>query len=944
MTLQFQPGSLVQARGREWVVLPDSRTDLLRLRPLGGSDEDATSIYLPLEAQPPRHATFPSPDPAKAGSYGAGLLLRDALMLKLRAGAGPFRSFGNLAVEPRAYQLVPLMMALRQQTVRLLIADDVGVGKTIEGALIARELLDRGEIKRLAVICPPHLCEQWQEELEEKFGIQSVVVRTGSASRLERGIPAGQSIFDVYPFTVVSLDFIKKERRIDEFLRACPEFVIVEEAHTCVGTGGASRHQRYNLLRGLADDAERHMVFLTATPHSGDETAFYNLLGLLRPEFQGIGQLQGKAKEQLRQELSVHFVQRRRPDIAEWQDSTVFPDRLSKEATYKLSGEWGRLFDDVLGYARGMFEEGLRLGRLQQRMNWWAALALLRCISSSPAAATAALTTRLRSVSGASEAESLREIEQLGSETVLDGEGDDLLTLDDAAPAALSERAGDAETAILHDLVAQAQSLRGARQDPKLAALLKEVEALVSEGFAPVIFCRYIPTAHYLAAELAERYQKKGLEVVCVTGELTPEERQERIEQMREHERRILVATDCLSEGVNLQEFFTAVVHYDLSWNPTRHEQREGRVDRFGQSAKQVRAVMLYGENNPVDGAVLKVILRKAEQIRKELGVTVPMPADTGKIMDAVMKAVLLRKGGLSEHVNQMSFDFGAAGRELEEGWESARETASRSRTIFAQQRLRPDEVLPEWRKAIQVLGGTDDVQRFVLTAAQRLGAPLEATGKGFRLPVDHFPLGLRDRLGAIGWRGTVRIAFDYPLPAGAHHVHRTHPLVLALAEHVAEIALEGEDAKIAARGGAIFTDQVKERTTLYLLRLRSQLSVRYRSIDRVLLSEECRTLVARGSGAEGLDAAATRDLMDLTPTRNMDPAMRERLVQEAVAALPELEEQFTEVAGQRAEELLTDHRRVRAASEAKGFRYDVRPCLPVDVIGVYVMLPVVSF
>ena len=163
---QFRPGSLVAARGREWVVLPGAGdANLLRLRPLGGAEDDATIIYLPLEAETPRPASFPPPDPNKTGAQTAALLLRDALLLKLRAGAGPFRSFGNIAVEPRAYQLVPLLMALKMDVIRLLIADDVGIGKTVEGGLIARELLDRGEISRVAVLCPPHLCDQWQEEL-----------------------------------------------------------------------------------------------------------------------------------------------------------------------------------------------------------------------------------------------------------------------------------------------------------------------------------------------------------------------------------------------------------------------------------------------------------------------------------------------------------------------------------------------------------------------------------------------------------------------------------------------------------------------------------------------------------------------------------------------------------------------------------------------------------
>src|SRR5205823_1010907 len=142
-----------------------------------------------------------------------------------------------------------------------------------------------------------------------------------------------------------------------------------------------------------------------------------------------------------------------------------------------------------------------------------------------------------------------------------------------------------------------------------------------------------------------------------------------------DYDTRILVATDCLSEGINLQGLFTAVVHYDLSWNPTRHEQREGRVDRFGQKAREVRSTMLYGEDNPVDGAVLQVILRKAESIRKELGILVPMPDNEGKLTQALMNAVLLRKGASIGMQAELDL-FGEPAKEIELAWESAREKA----------------------------------------------------------------------------------------------------------------------------------------------------------------------------------------------------------------------------------------------------------------------------
>ena len=172
--LLSRPGTLVHARGREWVVLPESTDAVLMVRPLGGLDEEVVGILPAVE--PVRSATFSLPSKADLGDFTSGRLLRDAARLSTRAAAGPFRSFGRIAVEPRPYQLVPLMMALKLDPVRLLIADDVGIGKTIEAATIVRELLDRGEIRRFAVLCPPHLAEQWQTELAQKFHIEAELV------------------------------------------------------------------------------------------------------------------------------------------------------------------------------------------------------------------------------------------------------------------------------------------------------------------------------------------------------------------------------------------------------------------------------------------------------------------------------------------------------------------------------------------------------------------------------------------------------------------------------------------------------------------------------------------------------------------------------------------------------------------------------------------------
>ncbi|MDE2753862.1 MAG: helicase-related protein, partial [Gemmatimonadota bacterium] len=276
-------------------------------------------------------------------------------------------------------------------------------------------------------------------------------------------------------------------------------------------------------------------------------------------------------------------------------------------------------------------------------------------------------------------------------------------------------------------LIRQAESLAGQRGDPKLRTASEHVAELVEAGFNVVVFCRFIATAHYVARHLDRKLA--GITVEAVTGQMPPEEREERVARVGANEgARVLVTTDCLSEGVNLQEYFDAVVHYDLSWNPTRHEQREGRVDRFGQPSRTVRATLLYGDN-PIDGAVLQVILRKAARIREELGVPVPVPDEGRSLTQALIKAVLLRQRGRPAEDE---------GRQLElfaSQWEDTRAKARRSRTMFAQRRIRPDEVLREWHRSLAAVGGRDDVQRFASRALARLGSGRGPLARGWKVP-----------------------------------------------------------------------------------------------------------------------------------------------------------------------------------------------------------------
>ena len=270
---RFQPGALVNVRNRDWVVMPSNDEDLVLIKPLGGSDEEVTGIYLPLEFEGDeiKSAEFPIPTIENIGAFERAKILYNAARLSFRNGAGPFRSLAKLSFRPRSYQMVPLIMALKQETTRLLIADDVGVGKTIESLLIVKELLERKEIKRFAIVCLPHLCEQWQFEIKDKFDIDAVIIRSNTQAKLDREIQGDESVYSFYPFQIISIDYIKSDVRRQVFVNECPEMVIVDEVHTCTkpdGSGKKTQHQRYNLVNDISKKANQHLVLLTATPHS----------------------------------------------------------------------------------------------------------------------------------------------------------------------------------------------------------------------------------------------------------------------------------------------------------------------------------------------------------------------------------------------------------------------------------------------------------------------------------------------------------------------------------------------------------------------------------------------------------------------------------------------------------------------------------------------------
>lgn len=918
MTMNFAPGDLVRARGREWVALPSPQDGILALRPLSGSENDMVVLDPALEIQPVESARFDLPADASATVQAKAALLADALRLGLRRGAGPFRSAAQLAFEPRTYQLVPLLMALRMQVPRLLIADDVGIGKTIEAGLILRELMDRGEVDAFSVLCPPHLVEQWVGELKMRFGIDAVAVTSGSAARLERGLPLAQTLFHAYPYTVVSLDYIKAEKRREGFARACPDFVIVDEAHACVGTH-KGKQQRFELLSGLARDPERRIILLTATPHSGDEDAFGRLLSLIESSFGSMNFDDARYRER----LARHFVQRQRIDLVlgEWDENRAFPKHETTEFPYRLSQVHLNFQEAVLDYCFGVVARA-GLAQRDRRLAFWGTLALMRCVGSSPAAALSALRNRM-----------FNESDRLEPQ-IYDEDSDDEDAVD------IEPSTGFETNPALLALVRQAEELVH-KPDPKLIALIDALTPLIKKGVNPVVFCRYLATAEHVRDGLRKAFPK--LVVEAVTGVLTPDERRDRVADMapaddEKEKQRILVATDCLSEGINLQQLFDTVIHYDLSWNPTRHQQREGRVDRFGQPAELVRSVMMFSPDSAIDGAVLEVILRKAEEIRKATGVTVPLPDERGPVTDALMASMMLRRGGSRQLALDLRLDDGT--KVMEARWRDASESEKKSRARFAQNAMKPQEVAPEWEKVRTLLGSPDDAKIFIERAMSRFGVPLEPRKSVLVAHVHALEAGLRGRLNQRNLTGSVRLAMVEPAPSGTALLTRTHPLTATLAEALVEASLDPEALSGLGIGrvGAWPTTAVQQMTRVALLRIRFKLTIHARK-ERLLLAEEA-ALVAMQSGKIVASDEAARALLNMPAVADLATSARDRFISKAKEDLPGLlAGTLAEFVRSRADELMGDHARLRTAAGSAS-RVTVEAVLPPDVIGLFVLMP----
>jgi superfamily II DNA or RNA helicase len=578
--MELSVGIRVAARGLEWDVTeiePLGQQQRVRLACCGGDLAGLEwDVLYPSE---PLAVLRTDPNPEEAGSLEAWRHYHLARLLEQIPGAPVCP--GRMDIE--AYQRVPLLRALDMVRPRLLLADGVGLGKTIQAGLIAAELLIRRRAHRILIVCPPGpLLRQWEQEMRVRFGLRFTCITDADGLRdARRGLELGGNPFDATALCLTSIDFAKQDRVLADLERVVWDLVIIDEAHHCVG----ERNQRRTLAEVLAAKSDG-LLLLTATPHDGHDPHFASLMALLDPSLvDGSGNLIGTTyRRYVVRRLKSHI---RTPSGAPlFRERVIMPVRV--DVTDRLAV---RTFHQALSSLVAP-----RLQRSRDRKGLTDALAFVSLLKRSMSTIAACVAT-LRVVADRYGTKPLRERQRalrayrrrMARFGVLGATEDG-----DIAELEAEEMAANLDATLedLHALIRLGDE--AALHDPKLAALLLEIRLirLQHRNANVLVYTEYADSQRAAVEALAGI----GGVVLTISG-LDPEaERTRAAERCAEEDGIVLVSTDSLAEGLNLHQRCFHLIHLDLPYNPNRLEQRNGRIDRYGQRHDpEIRYLFLAG-------------------------------------------------------------------------------------------------------------------------------------------------------------------------------------------------------------------------------------------------------------------------------------------------------------------------------------------------------------
>ncbi len=641
MTSGLIPGTEVYARGLHWQVVASEKLGaqtLYRLRGLEGAVRGLElDVLHPFEGIEPVQAELV---PERAAPLPAWLVYHQAFLLEQALGSSAILAVqpGRLRIEP--YQLVPVLRALRMSRVRLLLCDGVGLGKTVQSGLVVSELIARRLAHRILVVSPAGpLLDQWHTEMSERFGLRLEIVDRAKLEDIRRSSELGANPFDRLPLALASIDFLKQEKVLDQLERASYDAVIVDEAHHCTDTGNAADRedsQRRRLAQVLSRRCDA-LLLATATPHDGHDRSFASLCELLDPSLvDGRGVLRRDLyKAHVIRRLKVHV-----KDPVTGED--VFPTRevtpVPVTANAKRHESFIQLQRDLIDLIAPELRRAFRAHRYSDVLSF---IALLKRSVSTVRACRSTLEVvadRFHGLltEGEEQQEALGErrrtlreyrkrIDRFGTLTAEEEEDLGVMEAEDIA-----QRLADAEREIrrgsyhLKKAASVVDALEAmidlghvaADEDPKLDELVTVIrEIREDEPHANVLVYSEYATSMRAAAD---RLETEGLgTILTLKGEDDDRTRRATTSRFRAEDDLILVSTDASAEGLNLHQRCHHLIHLELPFNPNRLEQRNGRIDRFGQTkTPMVRYLYLRGT---FEERVLLRLIAKYERQRAKL-------------------------------------------------------------------------------------------------------------------------------------------------------------------------------------------------------------------------------------------------------------------------------------------------------------------------------------
>ena len=557
----------------------------------------------------------------------------------------PLLAVNTSKVDPLPHQIEAVYgYILKLPRIRFLIADDPGAGKTIMAGLIIKELKLRNLVKRILIVVPGHLKDQWRRELKDRFEENFMMI---DRNMFESHY--GENIWEQYNQIITSMDFVKRDDVLPSLESARFDLIVVDEAHkmSAYAYGDkVKKTDRYRLGEVLSKVADPHLLFLTATPHSGDPENFRLFMDLLEPGFFATSEM---LRESIKNEDNPLFIRRIKEDLKDFEGKPLFLPRHVETVGFRLSDDEKKLYNDVSRYVHEQYNKAIWNDK--RRGIAFVLLILQRRLASSTYAILKSLERRKKKLEEitqkveqrtAPEHIDFEEVEEMSEEERWKAE-----ELWETLSVAENKQELDFEISTLGELIEQAKAIINKESEVKLSKLKKTMEDLNLKypGTKILIFTESKDTLDYLEKKI----RSWGYSVNVIHGSMSLEEKVE-AERVFKNETQVMVATEAAGEGINLQ-FCNLMINYDLPWNPNRLEQRMGRIHRYGQT-KEVFVFNLIATDTR-EGHVLSRLFEKLEEIKNAL--------HSEKVFDVIGEVLL------GKDLSQLMLEAAASARDINE-------------------------------------------------------------------------------------------------------------------------------------------------------------------------------------------------------------------------------------------------------------------------------------